>query len=331
MNHYDSLFDRYISRTQSTWVKVTFILTILLLPFIAAYLDGEMESFLSDGNWRVFLLAPTIITYIWLISPTMSRTGDKVVETIRALTVLNGKKFDQVVQEASQVKPTHELFAIGVGIIIGIASVLTSEINQGTTWLTIYWLLSTCLMYGILAWTIFIAIASTRITTALHQLPLQIDILNPKEFEAVGRQSLLLALVFIGGITLSLLFSYQEENISLPEFWITNLLFVIFILLIFFLSMRPTHRLLANEKKSELEPLQARINSTCRDLVVCLNQNQDSGELPTEITALIAYEERLLVARTWPYNVAMLRTLFFSVLIPIGSILTRLAVDIFLP
>jgi MFS family permease len=312
-------------------VKVAFLLTILLLPFIAAYLDGEMESFLSDGNWRVSLLAPTIITYIWLVSPTMSRTGDMVVEAIRSLAVMDGEEFDQVVQEASQVKPTHELFAIGIGIIFGIASVLASDIDQGVTWLMVFWLLSTGLMHGILAWTIFIAIASTRVNNALHRLPLQIDILNPKEFEAVGRQSLLLALVFIGGITLSLLFSYQEENISHPEFWITNLLFVLFTLLIFFLSMRPTHRVLANEKKHKLEPLQARINSTCRDLVLRLNQNQDSGDLPAEINALIAYEQRLLVARTWPYNVAMLRTLFFSVFIPLGSILARLAIDIFLP
>ena len=261
----------------------------------------------------------------------MTRTGDQVVEAIRSLAILDPAEFNQVVQQASQVKPTHELIAIGIGIIIGIASILTSEIDGVTTWLTIYWILSTGLMYGILAWTIFIAIASTRLTTALHRLPLQIDILNPKEFEAIGRQSLLLALVFIGGITLSLLFSFQEEIFSLPEFWITNLLFVLFTLLIFFLSMRPTHQLLANEKKNELAPLQARINSTCRELVVRLNQNQDSGELPAEINALIAYEQRLLVARTWPYNVSMLRTLFFSVFIPIGSILARLAVDILLP
>ena len=331
MDHYDSLFDRYIGRTRSTSAKVTVILAILLLPLIAAYLDGVMDSFISDGNWRAFYLAPTIITYIWLVSPIMTRTGDQVVEAIRSLAILDRAEFNQVVQEASQVKPTHELIAIGIGIIIGIASILTSEIDGVTTWLTIYWILSTGLMYGILAWTIFIAIASTRINNVLHQIPLQIDILNPQEFEAVGRQSLLLALVFIGGITLSLLFSYQEENFSLPEFWITNLLFVLFTLLIFFLSMRPTHQLLANEKKNELRPIQARINRTCRELVVRLNQNQDSGELPAEINALIAYEQRLHVARTWPYNVAMLRTLFFSVFIPIGSILARLAVDILLP
>ncbi len=148
-------------------------------------------------------------------------------------------------------------------------------------------------------------------------------------FEAVGRQSLLLALVFIGGITLSLLFIYQEAIITSPEFWVTNILFVLFTVLIFFPSMRPTHSLLAAERKRELQPIQARINKTCRDLVLRLDQHQESGQLPLEINALVAYEQRLLAARTWPYNVTMLRTLFFSVFIPLGSILARLAVDIF--
>ena len=96
--------------------------------------------------------------------------------------------------------------------------------------------------------------------------------LDDLHFEAVGRQSLVLALVFIGGITLSLLFTYQEAIISSPEFWVTNILFVLFTVLIFFLSMRPTHSLLAAERKRELQPIQARINKTCRDLVLRLNQ-----------------------------------------------------------
>jgi hypothetical protein len=133
------------------------------------------------------------------------------------------------------------LLAFTVGLIMGMASVLGTGLDQGVTWLTIYWLLSTSLMYGILAWTIFIANSSTRINAVLHRQPLQIDILNPEPFEAVGRQSLLLTLVFIGGITISLLFTYKGANISSPEFWVTNILFVLFIMLIFFLSMRRTH------------------------------------------------------------------------------------------
>ena len=34
------------------------------------------------------------------------------------------------------------------------------------------------------------------------------------------------------------------------------------------------------------------------------------------------------MARTWPYNTTMLRTLFFSVLFPIGTLLVRLGFEV---
>jgi hypothetical protein len=236
-----------------------------------------------------------------------------------------------MVFDASRLNPWHELLAISIGILLGIASLLPAGYEQVSTWLFIYWALTTCLMYGILAWTIYVAVSSTRVNATIHRQKMNIDILDPEPFEAVGQLSLLLALVFIGGITLSLLFTTQDTNISSPMFWITNILFVLFTMLIFFLSMRPTHRLLSAEKKRELIPVQARINSACRELIKYQDQRQDSGQLPAEINALVTYEQRLLAARTWPYNVIMLRTLFFSVFIPLGSILVRLAVDIFFP
>ena len=43
----------------------------------------------------------------------------------------------------------------------------------------------------------------------------------------------------------------------------------------------------------------------------------------SEINALVAYEERLKATSTWPYDTAMLRTLFFSVIIPGVATLAR--------
>lgn len=331
MDQSTSLFDRFFKFVRPLRVKITLSLILLLLPFVAAYLDNNLGQFLYQGLWRVFLLAPTIIIYILLIEPLMSKTSDKVIEALKPLTELNEEDFIQMVFDASRLNPWHELLAISIGILLGIASLLPAGYEQVSTWLFIYWALTTCLMYGILAWTIYVAVSSTRVNATIHRQKMNIDILDPEPFEAVGQLSLLLALVFIGGITLSLLFTTQDTNISSPMFWITNILFVLFTMLIFFLSMRPTHRLLSAEKKRELIPVQARINSACRELIKYQDQRQDSGQLPAEINALVAYEQRLLAARTWPYNVIMLRTLFFSVFIPLGSILVRLAVDIFFP
>jgi len=95
--------------------------------------------------------------------------------------------------------------------------------------------------------------------------------------------------------------------------------------------MRPTHLILAAEKKRILTPVTSRINASCRELVQQLETGTGAGQLPAEISALLAYEARLQAARTWPYNVSILRTLFFSVFIPLISVLARLAVDIIFP
>ncbi len=331
MDQPTSIFDRVFGRPRPVWVVLIVSLSLLFLPIASVYLDGALNEFFNQGRWRIFLLPPTIILYIWIISPIMTRMGTVVIESIRPLVQLDDENCDRQISEVSRINPLHEWIAFGIGVVLGIISILVGDIDQSATWSLVYWLISSSLMYGVLAWAIFVSIKSTTINATLHRLPMQIDILDSNLFEVIGRQSLLLALVFIGGITISLLFTFQDANLSSPEFWLVNLLFVLFIILIFFLSMRPTHKVLAAEKKRQLDPVQKHINHACQDLVLRLDQDRDPGGLSSEINALEIYEKRLHAARTWPYNTTMLRTLFFSILIPLGSILARLAVDILLP
>ena len=326
-----SIFDRLISKKRPVWVTLVVSLLFLLLPFAAAYLDGALGNIFKEGQWRVFLLAPVIIIYIWMVSPIMTRMAENVFITLRPLVQLDDEDFDRIIYEASRLNPLHEWLAFGFGLVLGIAASLASEFDADLTWLRIYWFLATALLYGILAWTIYVAVASTRVTAALHRQPMRIDILALTPFEAIGRQSLVLALVFLGGITLSLLLSFQLENLTTPEFWIIYVLLIMVTLLIFFLNMYPAHRVLAAEKERQLAPVQRHIHRSCQDLVLRLEEGVDTGHLGAEINALEIYEKRLQAARTWPYNTSMLRALLFSVLIPIGSLLARVAIEFLLP
>jgi len=221
-----SIFDRLISKKRPVWVTLVVSLLFLLLPFAAAYLDGALGNIFKEGQWRVFLLAPVIIIYIWMVSPIMTRMAENVFITLRPLVQLDDEDFDRIIYEASRLNPLHEWLAFGFGLVLGIAASLASEFDADLTWLRIYWFLATALLYGILAWTIYVAVASTRVTAALHRQPMRIDILALTPFEAIGRQSLVLALVFLGGITLSLLLSFQLENLTTPEFWIIYVLLI---------------------------------------------------------------------------------------------------------
>jgi hypothetical protein len=328
MDPSNSLFERLFGQSKPVWVNILVILLLLLAPILAAYLDNILAEFFSDGHWRAYLLTPAILIYIWLITPAMGRMEAGVVRSMREVVKLNDEAYDQLVAEASQVNPFHEGLACAVGIVLGILSAMATDIDQQVFWLEIYWFISSALMYGVLTLTIFIAISSTRLSNSLHRQPLRIDILDISPFEAIGRQSLLLALVFIGGITISLIFSLQETNITSLEFWLGNLVLIVITLTIFFLNMRPTHKVLNTEKKRELSEIEKLINQSARKLVSQLKGEEEAAQIAVQITALEIYERRLISTRTWPINTNILRTLVVSVFIPLLSVLARLAVDL---
>jgi hypothetical protein len=160
---------------------------------------------------------------------------------------------------------------------------------------------------------------------ALHRQLLRIDLFDIKPFEPIGRQSLIIALVFVGGLLLSVLFGLGRRDFLAWPNWLVYIFLALVPIIVFFLNMRGTHRVLAAEKKRNLDAVERTILQACRTLLARIDAGQETGTLGDEINALVAYEQRLQAARTWPYNTAMLRTLFFSVIIPGGAALVEFA------
>ena len=331
MKQQTTIFDRIFSRERPVWVKISVSLLLLLLPFGIAFLDGHLDEIIAQGLVRLFLVAPVIIIYIWLISPVMSRQGDSVVRAMRPLVTLDDESFERMLSAATRVNPRYELAIFGGGVILGLLTAGGSAFGASNSLIKVYWILTTSFMNGLLLWTIFIAVASTRIHAVLHRQPLRIDIFDLSAFEPVGRQGLLLAMVFIGGSTISFLLSFQMQNIASLGFWTGYIIMVMISALIFFLSMRQTHRVLAAAKKRELEPVQQQIIRGSRELMRRIDESQATEGLAAEINALTIYEQRIQATRTWPYNTTMLRTLFVSVLIPLGSALVKVIWDYLFP
>jgi hypothetical protein len=250
-----------------------------------------------------------------------------VLASFRPVVLVDDVRFAHLVSEAAHIRPATEIIVFGVGALIGILTVVGNS-DFALSWLTSYWLLSTATMYGLLAWTVYGALASTRVTTTLLRQPLRIDPFDAASFEAIGHQSLVLSLVFVGGITLSLLFFVNKpELLRDVRFWLFYIPLVLVTVLIFFANMYPAHRVLAGAKARELEVVQRHLQRAFRDLVQRLEDNQDAGSLAVEITALAAYDQRLQAVRTWPYNTSMLRALFVSTLIPAITTVGRMVMD----
>lgn len=322
-----SLFDRLISKPRSYWSLLGIALLLLISLVISIILDGATKDFTKSFSWRGLLIPSTVIIYILAVAPGMTRIERRVLQSFQDIVLLDEAEFEETLHQKAYIKPQYELAAIGIGFIFGAIAAIGS-MGDVLSWVTVYWFITSVAMYTLLVWTIYISIASTRVTSALLSQPLKVDSFNTTPFEPIGKQSLMIALVFIGGITLSLVFiGLDFSSLQQPEFWLIYIPLALVPVILFFLNMFPTHRVLTNAKNNELAAVQTQLQNSYRDLLQLVERDQATNNLPNEINALAIYEKQLKEARTWPYNTAMLRTLFFSVLIPVGTLVGRIIVE----
>ena len=319
-----SIWIRLIGRRRPSWITLVIGLLLILAPLVAAHFDGLLTDLFSQGHWRLMLGPAMVIVYILVVAPFVEQAEAGVIDAFRPLVLIDDEAFDQLIVEASRVNPIAEGVAFGLGAVLGVWIGQSWVLDSDAFWLRLVLTPSIGLMFGLLVWTIFVALTGTRLNAALHRQPLRVDIFDTKPFWPVGRQSLIIALVFVGGIVLGMLFSFVEDSMLDWRNWILYSLLALVAILIFFLNMRPTHSVLAAEKKKELGAVQERILLACRALMARIEAEEDTGTQGADINALVAYEKRIQETSTWPYDTAMLRTLFFSVIFPAVAALARI-------
>jgi hypothetical protein len=167
---------------------------------------------------------------------------------------------------------------------------------------------------------------SARLTALLYRDVLHEEPFDLTPFEPVGRQGLILALIFVGAITLSLLFIYTRTIFSEWPGIIVYSILVLATVLIFFIVMWPAHRILKRVKEQKLVSVQRSIGQTIVKLETLTAKGADIQPLATEVQLWLTLEQRLKKTRTWPYDTEMLRTLFISVLAPLFLALARFVV-----
>lgn len=339
-----TLFDRLIGQPRRPALVLGAALLFAALPLIGVALEGSLDGLLINDQWRGVFIGPSVFLYIVVIAPRLSKMDVRMIHSLRSLVLSDDEQFQRLVQQALAVPLWKELAAFGLGAAWSLVSFARAG-AFALSFIAVYRLIATVFVNGILLWLIYISFVSTRLASTIMRQPMQVDPLDITPFEAIGRQSLLLALVFVGGITLSLLFIiFQPGIFQVLEFWLVYVPLALVPVIVFFLNMRPVHRVLATARDQELKAVRKHILRASRALIQRLEaggdpggdaggisggiSGADSASLAVQINALAGYEERLKRARTWPYNTEMLRTLVFSVLIPGGTVLGRLLVNI---
>jgi hypothetical protein len=317
MTFTSSFMEKFLSQQRPWWVYLVFSFLMLALPIGIITLDKSWSQVVESGFWRYLYLSPVLIVYILVLAPTMARNDKKAIDAFRPLVLLDQNVFDDLVHKSYHTNRIGEAIAVFLGVLFGLFMSWSWFGESAWSWLRIYTTFFLSLMFALLGWVIFNSQTTFRITHELHRQPLYFNIFDVRLFEPVGRQSLAFALVFVGGITLSIIFGL---NVSHLEDWRTWLFYVpmSFVpVFVFFLNMRDTHRLLTAEKKRSLEAVGTEIQAASQKIHNNIDRTENIGELAAEYTALVAYEARLRAIPTWPFNVFMLRTLVFSILIPL--------------
>ncbi|HSR48001.1 MAG TPA: hypothetical protein VLL77_08430 [Anaerolineales bacterium] len=317
-----TLFDRYVGHQRSPLATLGLVL-LVYLPTLAAALDLGLADLMSHpSKWSSFT-APTVIAYILVITPIMARGDVQLIDSFRPIVQLEDHQLAQILRQARSVPTRLEVGAIIAGLILG-AVYIGGPVSPGESWHIHIWRWTTIAMFGMLAWAALVSVFSTRILSVLLRQPLEVNPLDTRAFDAVGRSSLILALVFVGGTVLGILLSgFSFESLADARFWVTFLPMSFIPIGIFFLSTASTHRVMAAARNGELARVRRQLHSAGITLLHRLDEGSPPGDATAQVTALLAYEQRLRDASTWPYNTAILRTLVVSVLIPLGTVLIR--------
>jgi hypothetical protein len=242
---------------------------------------------------------------------------------------LDDESFNSLVKRACQTNPIGELIGFGIGVVFIFSLGGRFEVFENAYWLSLYVFLSAILMWGMIGWLTYGAFSITRLTRKLLQQPLDIDLFDPKPFEPIGGQSLMLSMAFIGGITLSLIFTFDPRTTFQISTWIIYGCLLLVTVLVFFFNMSDTHRVLADAK----DDIRASVDRSLATALYKLQElSSNGGEtqlIAAEINAWAIFKQQVKETRAWPYNTEMLRTLFVSVLTPLIIGLARIIALLF--
>ena len=191
--------------------------------------------------------------------------------------------------------------------------------HSGVIWLSVYDVFTQMILFGLLAWLLYSSFSGNRYINRLGRQQLNLDIFNTSTLAPVARSSLGITVVFIGGISLSLVFQTQEDLLMWNNILVWSIL-VCFVVLLFFLSMWSIHNVMGKVKKEELEWIQKHLKESTLEFKQKVAEGKlvDVSALSSTVNFWMTYERRIKETSDWPFNPSILRRLAASIVAPVA-------------
>ena len=84
------------------------------------------------------------------------------MRSLRSISALDDENYSALLAKTRSINPRNEWIAIGSGAIVGLAINRTNDFSEAGILFQVYWTLSMVVMYAMMAWIIYLSVASTR-------------------------------------------------------------------------------------------------------------------------------------------------------------------------
>jgi hypothetical protein len=327
-----TLLGSWVERSRLSWLKATLVVGFVLLAllFLAAFLDGIFNQPFDAKFWRVTLLGPVVVLYIFATHPQIRRLRREAIEAFRPIVKMSSQEFDRFVEEYLPLKRRREWLVFAASAVFGEILLRPWSVEDALPlfWSKGYRILLTGIMCGLIGAVIYTSMACARFLTRLHRRPLQLNIFDMTPLEPVARCSLFYALMLIGGVSLGLFFIPNQDIRGI----VINGAVIVAAISIFFLSMRDTHTIMLSLKMGELAIARqhlAALHDKLQEETVSGHAEALTRMAPTT-NAWLVYEKRIDQAPEWPFTNPMLRKLLVTTFVPISIFILQRLVGEFL-
>ena len=307
------------SRLSRLWFITIIFAVLLLFLILAAILDGVPTHLTRWNFWRLNVNGILTISYILTIYPFMMRSRERAVWTFKPLLSLNEDSFNRLALDITKPSRRWEWLAVFVGIAftIGIGQPWNLDWTSGHFWQSIYMIIINTALWGLLGWLIFDTFVGIVRISRLSRHDLRLEILDIEMLSPIARWSLVISLVFMGGISLNLIFE-SWQNLKEWNSITTYMTMVCITVLIFFLSMWSAHRAMADAKQRKLTLARKHLVVISRELEERTKQGQlgEIGDISNSVNSWVSYRRLVQEAPTWPFSAGIIRRLLASMIVP---------------
>lgn len=317
-----------LRRFRLTWARATLGAAVVFLLLLAVVLLAEgisLEEFYTSGIWRAALVSPTVVLYFMAIFPWTIRARLEEAQAFRPLVNLDDAGFQAMLEEDPTFRLRNAWLVTALGFAFGAALRLLG-LFPSSPWLNAYTILTSGLMWASISLGAYTGMASPPVVTLAQKHGLRLDLFDLSFLQPVARNALIVVLIFVGGITVTLFYVPLQALLD-PVNLILYLGIAAITVWIFFQSMRGTHRAIVAEKQREIVYVRRWMTSTYQRLQARAEDLDEVQQSTAQLRAWLALEQRLLAVPEWPYDTRTLRSLFISILVPIISVLARMAIE----